>query len=591
VFRSPLNEAQILTLSVSGSTLKDNQTGIDSIVGDGSTLSMNQLKLEGLWHPQASLLHPNTVESASVSFKAKTAVVLLSTYWHCGHLSLGTQAGEEWKDSCHRHHDDFAAVELPVVHQPRRSLFAWLAVFLAGGIVIQPWRNGRRLTCWLIVYLLVLHFLVWATQWVGIATDSSAQLESLRVNAVGWPGVWPPGYPPLVGIGYLVSAKSAGAVVTFMQHCMMVATIWWCFRLLQRCTDTPLAFVTALVMGAAAPVLFLPQEIMSETAALFAVVGTLYFAVAYRDRGRLRDAALSGALLGWAGLLRVAPLTAEAPAIFLLMIGSKGFAVGFKRAAAVVAIALLFLILPALWFQARSGWFALVICTGAQEYDRVVVQQGLLDPRAPATSRFLRLIGNTNPRTAWYELLPVLQKKGLTWTEFSPLMEDVSLEGIRMAPWRYIGYSFKQALIQFFDDPSWWLMRQWRSFVPWWSPVVPDNVKTLDSAPMLGIHARSLLWRHKLEWQFHEAWSFFPWLALAGVISSLFLRDRLVFLCLAIIVFGYALSAAFAELELPRLNLMTIPLYLCLATGPFAAVLKAFRGKTRNRADPAISSH
>jgi hypothetical protein len=42
--------------------------------------------------------------------------------------------------------------------------------------------------------------------------------------------------------------------------------------------------------------------------------------------------------------------------------------------------------------------------------------------------RFLRLIGNTNPRTAWYDLLPVLQKKGLTWTEFSPLMEDVSLK-------------------------------------------------------------------------------------------------------------------------------------------------------------------
>jgi hypothetical protein len=316
VFRSPPDKAQIVTLSVSGSALKDNQTGIESIVADGATLSTNQLKRDGFWDLQASLLHPNTAQSASVSFRARTAVVLINTYWHCGHLSLSSPTGLIWKDSCHRHYDDFAAVELPLVHRPRVPFLAWLAIFLAGVVAIQPWRNSRRLGSWLIAYLLISQLLVWATQWVGITTDSSAQLETLKGNALGWPGVWPPGYPLLVGIGYLVSAGSAGAVITFLQHGMMIATIWWCFRLLERCISTPLAFLTALVMGASAPVLFLPQEIMSETVALFGMVGALYFAIEYRDREKLRDAVISGALLGWAGLARVAPLTAEAPAIF-----------------------------------------------------------------------------------------------------------------------------------------------------------------------------------------------------------------------------------------------------------------------------------
>ena len=163
-------------------------------------------------------------------------------------------------------------------------------------------------------------------------------------------------------------------------------------------------------------------------------------------------------------------------------------------------------------------------------------------------------------------------------------MGQVSWEGIRMAPWSYVGYSFEQAWRQYFDDPSLWLMRLLRSFIPWWSSP-PDNdcapdtracIGTLDSSPVLGIHGNALLWRHRLELRFHHAWRFLPWLTLLGIASAPFLRDRLLFLSIAIVLLGYVLSAAFADFEQPRLNLVNIPLYVCLAAGPFAASWKLF---------------
>ena len=586
VFRAPANKAHRLTLFVSGSSQKDNETAVESIFADGSTLRKAQMRLEGIWNFQEFLVHPNTTDRASLSFYAKSAVVLLDKRWHCGHLKISDESGTLWKDSCSRHDDSVTAVELPRSIGSHWPFVGWFFVFLVVAAIIKPWKNDRRAGWWLVFYLMVLQFLVWSMQSVGIDQDSSVQFSTLRINLQGWPGVYAPGYPFLVGIGYLVSATSAGAVITFLQHGFMVVTIWWCFRLLGRCVGTALSFLTALVMGASAATLMLPQDIMSENVALFGMVGTLYFAVRYMERARLRDAIVAGALLGWAALARVAPLTAEIPAIFILMLGSETVAVGVRRTALISGIALLFVILPALWFLVRSGSFALVNDTGPREYDRVVYQQHLLDVEAPATSRFLRLI-DRDPYDRWWNLAHVLESEGLSWSEMSSMMEQVSLEGIRMAPWKYVGYSFEQAWRQYFDDPSWWLMWLWRSFIPSWSNLpandcAPDAwacIGTLDSPPVLGIHANALSWRHRLDLQFQDTWRFLPWLALLGIVCTFFLRDRLLFLAIAVVLLGYVLSAAFAEFEQPRLNLVNIPLYFCLATGPFAAVQTFFTNR------------
>lgn len=141
-------------------------------------------------------------------------------------------------------------------------------------------------TAFLLIYLSVLHLLVWLTQFVGITNDSFWQLPTLGQIAQGIPAYFPPGYPLLVGLGYLISGAKAGLVIALIQHVMMIATILWCFWLLERCVGALIACGTILVLGLAAPTLFTPQAILSENVALFGMAGTLYFAVRYRDRGK-----------------------------------------------------------------------------------------------------------------------------------------------------------------------------------------------------------------------------------------------------------------------------------------------------------------
>jgi hypothetical protein len=59
----------------------------------------------------------------------------------------------------------------------------------------------------------------------------------------------------------------------------------------------------------------------------------------------------------------------------------------------------------------------------------------------------------------------------------------------------------------------------------------------------------------------------------ASVASILLLRDRLIFVAIAVTLFGYVLSAAFVDFEQSRLNLAIVPFVFYLAAGPFAPVL------------------
>ena len=57
---------------------------------------------------------------------------------------------------------------------------------------------------------------------------------------------------------------------------------------------------------------------MSESATLFAMVGTLYLTVRCAETGMFRFLALAGVLAGWAGTLRVVPLAALLPSICVI---------------------------------------------------------------------------------------------------------------------------------------------------------------------------------------------------------------------------------------------------------------------------------
>jgi len=600
-------EPQRFTIEVSGSA-EDPATGvkIQDLFVDGRR-PVSGVELKGDWRgyleakghydswdrAQGAFSHAGSAESASLSFSGRSAAVLFGYPRGCGHLSISTEAGKIWDDDCAHSpaiDNSLVAVDLPLPGTASRWPFvAWLAVFLVIAAAVRPWMDDRRLGLWLVLHLLVLHFLVWSTQPIEMTNDSIWQYDMLARNLSGQTGYFPPGYPLLVGLGYLISATAPGSIVTLMQHLMMVATTWWCFQLIRRCVIAPLAFLTALAIGTASALLFLAQAIMSENVGLFGMAGALYFALRYRDRGIIRDAIVSGLLLGWAGLARIVPLAAGIPAIFLIMLGTRPVLLGLKRFGAIFAVVALSTAAPVTWFGIRSGSFALANSFGEHLYNRVVTTQGLLDETAPATSHFLQLVAPVDPRSVWaYGVRDVLREKGgLDYLQTVALLGQVAWEAVRQSPWKCFRFSFWVAWRQYLENPAGFdqgvtspVRLDGPGKKPWWGFLAANRwaaslVKVpveLDATPILGVHAGSLLWREALRQVFAAVCPFLPWLALAGLASTPLLRQKLVFLSIALMLFLYLLVGGFADGVNPRYVLVLFPFVFCLACGPFAAV-------------------
>ncbi len=569
--------AQHFTIVVSGSAnVPDNGTLVTRLLADGKALRGEDVELNGKWvsYWDRTLGHPNTIEPASISFSAKSAVVLFDRLNHCGHLSISGSDGAIWrdtgKDNCVNgaRYRRIIAVDLPTPEaSPHWSFIGWLAAFLILAAIARPWASRRRLEIWLLVYLAVLHILFWSTQPVGLLTDSLKQLPTLKANvALGTPGYFPPGYPILIGVAYLVSRTMTGSVITILQHAMMIATIWWCYTLFRRSAGTTVAFATALAIGVAAPTLVLPQGILSENVALFGMAGTLYFAFNYREGRRRRDGILAGVLLAWAALARVVPMAAEVPSVLAIMMGAGPRAAGLRMFGGVVAFAVVLVAVPILWFGTRSGNFALTNSMGRHLYNRVVADEYLLDRAAPATSDLLKSIAPLDPYgVPHWRIQPLLKKKGLTDDQIETLMGQTSLESIRKAPWKYVLYSFQQTWTQYFLDPI--------EFMPYAStPFEYDH--ELESPPPLGACVNSLLWRVRLEMAFDVAWRYVAWSALASIPLIPLLDERATFLSFALTPAGYILCTAFVEYLLSRYNAAIVPFVFVLAGGALAAMLR-----------------
>jgi Dolichyl-phosphate-mannose-protein mannosyltransferase len=585
-------EEQRFTILVSGSAKAPaNGTLITRLLADGKALRRENTELKGAWvsYWDRTLSHPDTLESASISFNARSAVILFDRLGHCGNLSIYRYVGSTrealgqnrreavwqnrreavWNDRCERggRYMRFVAVDLPApTRWPRGSFVAWLIVFVVLAAAIRPWMRRPRLDLWLLMYLATLHLLFWATQPVGLLTDSLKQLPTLDTNFLhGMPAYFPPGYPILVGLGYLVSRTFTGSAITLLQHIMMIATIWWSYRLLERCAGTTISFATALIIGGAAPTLVLPQGLLSENVALFGMMGALYFAFNYREHGRIHDGILAGSLLAWATLARVIPYAAALPAMLAIMIGAEPRAIGLRRFSAVAALVIVILAMPILWFGIRSGNFALSNSVGRHLYNRVITDQCLLDKQAPATSRLLKLIAPLNPYgVPHWKIQNLLELKGLTDAQVEALMKRTALEGIHLSPWKYLSYSLQQTWIQYFLNPV--------TFMPYAStPFEYDN--NLESSPLLQANVNSLLWRKGLEDAFGVAWRYIPWIALASIPLIPMLKERATFAAFALIPTGYILSTALAEYLLSRYNAAIVPFVIMLAGGTFAAVI------------------
>jgi hypothetical protein len=392
-------------------------------------------------------------------------------------------------------------------------------------------------------------------------------MQTLKANILlGTPAYFPPGYPILVGLGYLVSRTSTGSVITILQHAMMIATIWWCYKLLQRCAGTTVSFAVALMIGAAAPTLALPQGMLSENVALFGMAGTLYFAVNYRRTGQLRDGILTGFLLAWATLARVVPLVAGTLSVFAIMMDERPRTAGLRKFGTIVALVTLLLAIPILWFGIRSDTFALSNSVGRHLYNRVVADQYLLDRKAPATANLLALIAPLDPYgVPHWKIQPLLKGKGLTDEQVEALMKRTALENIHRAPLRYLLYSLQQTWIQYFLDPL--------AFMPYASTPFEYD-RELESPPVLRPCVNSLLWREHLEEAFDVAWRYVPWIALVSLPLIPLLEQRGTFLAFALTPVAYIFSTALVEYLLSRYNAAIIPFVFMLAGGACAAMIR-----------------
>jgi hypothetical protein len=218
-------------------------------------------------------------------------------------------------------------------------------------------------------------------------------------------------------------------------------------------------------------------------------------------------------------------------------------------------------------------------------YDRVVSGQGLINQTAPATERFIALSAPFTVRELTDirfapgrhdDLQNNLIVKGLDYWDVDEMMRAVAYEGIRTAPLAFITFSFHEAWTQYFDDPT--------PMLAWWS-IPPAYPPELESGPILGVRAGSLLWRELLGQQFAVIWKWVPWIALIGVVLVPLMHERLILLGIVLLPSGYLLSLAFLELEVPRYTAAVVPFVFAVAAVAPAATLGLLQGPTRATID------
>src|SRR5215510_7490440 len=276
-------------------------------------------------------------------------------------------------------------VEDPVAPPTIAVFVGALVVFAACAWWFSPIRTDRRSVLWLLFFLSILHLLFWASQCVGTTNDSPGYLDTVsQFFLQGQPSYFPPGYPALLGLVGELTGASLGRGITLVQHSMVVLGGLWLYLLLRRLLPEALALLGGILAGALPPSLTISQTVMSETPTFFAMVGVLYCTVRAAETGRLPFTILAGVLTGWAGTLRVVPLAALLPVLWLIHVlpPTKD---GFRRLSLTVSLAMAVVLLPILWCWYNSGQPMLTNSVGFHLFNRVVTEQKQLDADGPAT--------------------------------------------------------------------------------------------------------------------------------------------------------------------------------------------------------------
>src|SRR5262249_55590848 len=141
-----------------------------------------------------------------------------------------------------------------------------------------------------------------------------------------------------------------GAKTALVQHVLMIASLLALWRLLRAIMPRPVASLWLAVVTWLAPTLLLPEAVLSENLALFAMVGALVFAWRSASRGGWWAAIGAGLCLGWGTLARVVPLVACSPALLLLLLGTRPRSLALRRGIAMFGSAAVVIAALPVWF-------------------------------------------------------------------------------------------------------------------------------------------------------------------------------------------------------------------------------------------------
>jgi hypothetical protein len=507
--------------------------------------------------------HPNAAAHQVTFHASRFATVMQADDWQ------GTIILRRAGDVVHEvsvDHDRRIVLDEAGPRSPIALLF--LAVLLGGVVtaVARPGRGERNRVTWLLLVIGGTHLAYWAGQPIGIDPDSTGYLDGLSTLSMGYPSYFPPGYSALLGLAGGRSSASLGLTVTLIQHVMVVIIGYWIYRMLRERFGIGSALLAALAASLAPPVLQMAQVMMTETLAGFAMVGAWYFGVASEHRSAVVPALLAGALTGIATVTRVVPIVALGLALavwYLLPAHRRRWgAAALTAAAAGVVIAI-----PAGWFWMRSGSPALANSAGLHVYNRVVVQQRLIDSTGPATRDLIARVNGSDVREqAFWDLQDHPGLQDLGYDGRVDLLGSVAVEGILSNPVRYLAYTPWLATLELLVPGTVTLAR--------WQEMRSPSYRVLESPPLLAPNAASLRVRLALDTGFFWGWLLLILLAIAGVVIGLRSVARRFILGVFLIPAGYLLSSAMLDLLMSRHNIPITPFLVVLAVIPFAALAR-----------------
>lgn len=547
---------------------------VEAIIRDGQLLRWDSVKRSGPWQvvdkkgfglpPQ--LLYKDVSQPGFLTFQGRNFLATLQANRWSGIIRVERDGKEAQiiDSKAPEGQERQIIVEDPRVKPSVALYFGALVLF--GGLAYSfgPIPMERQNTPWLIFFLIVIHILFWASQCIGTTNDSPGYVEFFRSFLEGQPAPFPPGYPVLLGLVGGLSGESLGRWIALTQHCMVILAGVWVYFLLRRIVPDELATIGGLLAGALPSSLIVPQSVMTEIPTLFALVGTLYFAVRSVETGGLLLAILTGFLTGWAGTMRAVPLAALIPSLCIVYLGAQAKK-NFLLAGVTIAVTAGTVLLPILWLWQGSGHPALSTGVGFHLFNRVVTEQKQLDKEGPATRRLLTLLQEKDPgNVPFWELREQGRVPELSYTEADNLFRTVALEGIRKDPWGYFIYSFPLTWRVLLGDPFGWL--------PVWGDTI-SSYPRLENPPLLTFTASSLTQRQNLEKAHRVLWPILCWTAIAGTFLGLLLPQRNMVLALAWVPIGYLFASAVVETYNPRFNVAIAPFVAALAMVPIGLVL------------------